>query len=444
MKPLSLQEAIDRAGSAVDLVWKPNAPLWTVPVIEAEYIGWAAEQAAWRENVTIMDLSHHMNDLWIEGPDAMRLLMDYSANNFDNFAIGQAKQFVPVTGNGKLITDGILMRDAEERFNLVGVPAAQTWVQYHGEKGGYDVDMTVDKDSGLRGEGDPLVFRYQVQGPQAMALVEKLLGGPPPKTKFFHSSPVTVDGRNFRAFRHGMAGMPGFEFIGAWEDAKAVKDAILKTGEEFGLVHVGGKAYYTNTIESGWIPTPTPAVFGDNADERGYREWLSEFSYEGKKPLHGSYYSPDIEDYYCSPYELGYGKSIAFNHDFYGREALEAAKGDAHRRKVTFVVDPADASALLGDPMDYLNSQGRFRIEIGGNMVGYTFHTCSIDPQGTILALCLVDEAHAAPGTKAKLVWGEHDGPAAGADPEKDFRELSGTIEVSPYDSHARTEYRKN
>lgn len=443
MKPMSLQGAMEKAGSAVNLTWKANAPLWTVPVIEPEYVGWASEQAAWRDNVALMDLSHHMNDLWIEGSDALRLLMDYSANNYDNFAIGQAKQFVPVGRSGQIITDGILMRDGEYRYNLSGVPASQTFVQYFGETGGYDVAFTVDKDSNLRGSGDPMVFRYQVQGPQAMALVEKLFGGPLPKTKFFHSSPVSLEGREFRAFRHGMAGMPGYEFIGDWAHAKFVKDAILKTGEEFGLVHIGGKAYYTNTVESGWIPTPTPAIFTD-LDLQGYREWLSEYSYEGKKPLHGSFYSLDIEDYYCSPFELGYGKSIAFNHDFYGRDALEAAQANHSRRRVTVVVDTADAAAVLGNPMVYLNTQGRYRIEIGGRMVGYTFHTCSIAPQGTMLALALVEHASAEPGTKVKLIWGEHEGPGAGADPERDFRELSATIAVSPYDEHARTSYRKD
>ncbi|MDE2442566.1 MAG: aminomethyl transferase family protein, partial [Betaproteobacteria bacterium] len=219
MQPKSLQAAIDEAGSPVNLVWKPNAAAWKVPVIEPEYVGWRAEQLAWRDAVALSDLSHHMWDLWIEGPDALRLLMDYSANNYENFVIGQAKQFVPVTREGHIVTDGIIMRDGDERYNLSGVPASQSWLRYHAEKGRYDVEMTVDPDSGLRKAGDPLVFRFQIQGPFALAVTEKLFGGPLPKTKFFHSTPVELGGRHFRAFRHGMAGMPGYEFIGKWEDA---------------------------------------------------------------------------------------------------------------------------------------------------------------------------------------------------------------------------------
>ena len=108
----SLQEGIDQAGSPVRLLWKPGSPPWTPEMIEPEYAGWRQEQAAWHDSVTISDLSHHMSDTFIEGPDATRLLAAVSANNYENFAAGQAKQFVPVAGDGNIITDGILLRAA--------------------------------------------------------------------------------------------------------------------------------------------------------------------------------------------------------------------------------------------------------------------------------------------------------------------------------------------
>jgi vanillate/3-O-methylgallate O-demethylase len=442
MKPQSLQAAIDAAGSPMKVVWKPNAKAWEVPVIAPEYVGWRQEQLAWREGVALSDLSHHMWDLWIEGPDALRLLMDYSANNYENFVVGQAKQFVPVSARGHLITDGILMRDATERFNLSGVPASQSWIRYQGETGGYDVEMKVDPDSGLRKEGEPILFRYQVQGPQALALTEAMFGGPLPQTKFFHSTPVELGGRTFRAFRHGMAGMPGYEFIGDWRDGAFVKEAILKTGEAFGLVHVGGKAYYTNGIESGWIPTPTPGVFSD-PELASYREWLSVFSYEGQKPLHGSFYSDDIEDYYVSPFELGYGKSIVLDRDYCGRDALALAKDTHRRRKVTLVFDKAEVARVFGSP-DYLNTYGRYRVEANGEMVGMTFQTGLIGPLDTVLSLALVDADFAEPGTQLDFVWGEHPGPGTAPEAHEAFPRARVTVAASPFNEHARTSYRKD
>ena len=125
----SLQEAIDKAGSPMKLIWKPKAPAWTVPVVKAEYVGWSQEQTAWRETAALSDLSHHMFDLFMEGPDATRLLKSVGANDFESFEIGRAKQFVPVTAEGHIVTDGILLREGPEKYTLSGVPASQTWVR---------------------------------------------------------------------------------------------------------------------------------------------------------------------------------------------------------------------------------------------------------------------------------------------------------------------------
>ena len=82
---------------------------------------------------------------------------------------------------------------AEDRYTLTGPPASQSWVLFHGQRGGYDVRFRDDPDSEFR-PGDPVLFRYQVQGPNALALVEAVFGGPLPETKFFHAAPVTLDG----------------------------------------------------------------------------------------------------------------------------------------------------------------------------------------------------------------------------------------------------------
>ncbi len=437
-----LQQAIEAAGSAVRLLWTPNAKNWSVPVIAPEFTGWAQEQAAWREQVTLSDLSHHMNDLFIDGPDALRLLKEWSANDFDSFEIGRAKQFVPVSAEGHIISDGILMRNAEESFTLTGVPCAQNWIRYQGQTGGYDVAFRVDPDSGTRRGGDPELFRYQLHGPHALALAEKIFGGPLPKAKFFHSVPVSLNGRHFRAFRHGMVGQPGFEFIGAYADGAAFKETILKAGEEFGLAQIGGKAYFTNGIESGLIPTPVPAIYQPELAD--YRNTLPLFSFEGKKPLHGTFWSDDIADYYTTPFELGYGRSVSFNHDYHGRAALERLKDEPHRQRVTFELAPEDVAKAMGPDLDYYLSYGRYRVESGGKTVGYGCYTANIAPVGRVLSLGLVDPAFAAPGTEVTFVWGEHPGYGAPADVDKGFHRIRAIVCPSPYAEVARTSYRKN
>jgi glycine cleavage system aminomethyltransferase T len=428
----SLQNGIDQAGNPVRLLWQRDPEPWLPENIDPEYAGWRAEQAAWHESVSLSDVSHHMFDLFIEGPDATRLLSEVSANNYENFVVGQAKQFVPVTRNGDIVTDGILLREADNRYVLSGVPAAQNWVRYHGERDGHDVAFETDPSSAFRGGRDPRTFRYQIQGPRAKDLVETVFGGPLPPAKFFHSIPVTLDGRNLRALRHNMSGQDGYEFIGDWAYAAEVKEIFLAAGAQ----HVGAWAYASASVESGWIPSPIPGIYTD-PELRGYREWLPLFGIEGKRPLNGSFYSEDIEDYYVSPWELGYGRSISLNHDFIGRDALLAAKETAPRTKVTLVLDPQQDTGF------YL-TYARHRIEANGELVGLTHQTATIDTAGTILALSLIDKRYAEPGTEVSVTWGEH--PGAGTDPDADlgFPRIRATVAPAPFGDHARKAYRRH
>ena len=439
----SLQDGIDQAGSPVRLLWRRDPAPWLPENIDPQYAGWKKEQAAWHDSVSLSDVSHHMFDLYIDGPDATRLLMAVSANNYEKFALGQAKQFVPVTRNGDIVTDGILLREAENRYVLSGIPAAQHWVQYHGEKDGYDVSFDTDPSSAFRGGADPRIFRYQVQGPAAKALVEKVFAGPLPPTKFFHSLPVTLDGRRLRALRHNMSGQDGYEFIGDWADAKAVKEAFLTAGEEFGLLHVGQWAYASASVESGWIPSPVPGIYTD-PELAGYRTWLPLFGIEGKRPLNGSFYSDRIEDYYVSPWELGYGRSLSFSHDFIGRDALLAAKDTAPRTKVTLVLRPEDVAKHDLARGAYYLTYARHRVEAGGTLAGLTHQTATIDTVGTILALTLIDKRYAEPGTEVTVVWGEHPGPGTDPDADLGFLRIRATVQPAPFDEHARKAYRRN
>jgi vanillate/3-O-methylgallate O-demethylase len=435
----SLQDGIDQAGSPIRLLWKTDPAPWTPPLVEPEYVGWRQEQAAWQNTVAIMDLSYHMWDTYIEGPGATRMLRDLSANNYEKFAINQAKQFVPVTEEGLLVGDGILLRRGENEYTLTGRPTAQMWITFHGRK--YDVELTSDPDCQHDRTHRKKLFRYQIQGPGALDLIENAFGGPIPETPFFHATPVSLGGRHFRALRHGMAGQAGYEFLGDHADAVAVKEALMRAGEPLRLVHVGALAYPSAQTESGWIPAPTPAIY-TAPSLLEYRKWLSLNTPDGRQPIHGSFFSANIEDYYRSPYELDYGRSISFNHDFLGRDALEKSKADIRRTKVTLVLDPRDVRETFGD--DYILTRASQRVEVGSDLVGSTEFSARNDPAGTVLSLAVIDKEHATPGTEVTVVWGDHPGPGTAPDAELGFPRLRATVRPVPFNEWARANYRRN
>src|SRR5262249_20710425 len=232
------------------------------------------------------------------------------------------------------------------QFNLVGRPPAHNWVQYNLETGGYKAKAERDERSAVN-QGRRKSYRYQVQGPNAVKVMEKVTGKPAPDIKFFHMGVFTIAGHEVRALRHGMVGQPGWELFGPWEHGDDVRDAIMKAGQEYGIRQVGSRAYPTSCLESGWIPSPLPAVY-TGEEMKGYRQWLKPLSYEAMASLGGSFYSNNIEDYYLTPYDLGYGPFVKFDHDFFGRAALEKMADKQSRRKVTLVWNSEDVGRMFG------------------------------------------------------------------------------------------------
>jgi hypothetical protein len=178
-----------------------------------------------------------------------------------------------------------------------------------------------------------------------------------------------------------MSGVPGLELFGPWEEGDDVRAAIVEAGRDFGLRQVGSRVYATNTLESGWIPCPLPAVF-TGEDLKAYREWLPGDGYEATGSLGGSLYSDDITDYYLTPHDLGYWPFVKFDHDFVGREALEAMGDEPRRRKVTLAWNGEDVAGAMrtlfetGDAAKYIDAalelrdlaqrQGHARREVVG------------------------------------------------------------------------------
>src|SRR5579884_799306 len=330
-----------------------NAPAGpnVYPGVPAEYTNWRDEQWGWQHTCVLFNLSYHMADLAVEGPDALELLSRLGVNTFAGFEVDRAKQFVPCTPDGFVIGDVILFYLGQQQFNLVGRAPALNWITYHAETGGYDVRVELDQRWALRNDGRRKSYRFQLQGPNAMAVIEKLLGQMPPELKFFHMAGVSMAGHQVRALRHGMAGQPGWELFGPWEEGEAVRQAIIDAGAELGLRLVGSRAYSSNALESGWIPSPLPAVY-TGEELRAYREWLPATGYEANASVGGSFVSDDVEDYYFTPWDIGYGHLVKFDHDFIGRQALEAKAEGEHRHKVTLALEDDDVTEVLGTMLD--------------------------------------------------------------------------------------------
>jgi vanillate/3-O-methylgallate O-demethylase len=449
----SLEEKLQAAKSAVEMARNSQIGPYVYPAVPSEFSNWREEQAAWRETSALFDQSHHMTDLYVEGPDVIRLLSDLGVNTFGNAAVNKAKQFVACNHDGYVIGDGILFFLDDNRVNLVGRPSAHNWVQYHAETGGYDVTVERDERTAVNPTGRRKLYRFQVQGPTALDVLRKATGGPLPEIPFFNMGELTIAGHKVRALHHGMSGAPGLELFGPWEEREDVRAAIVEAGKEFGLHQVGSRVYATNTLESGWIPCPLPAVFtGDEL--KAYREWLPADGYEGTGSLGGSYDPDDITEYYLTPHELGYRSFVKFDHDFVGREALEEMGDEAKRRKVTLAWNGEDVAQAMGsmfeqgDPVKYIDfplsnyaTWPYDKVLRDDELVGISSFSGYSYNERSFLSLAMVD-VDVEVGTEVTLVWGEAGGGSSKPVVERHRQAvIRAIVSPCPYSEVVRSTY---
>ena len=131
MSQQSLEQVLQTVKSPVDLLRNSQIGAYVYPVVPSEYTNWRDEQRAWRESAVLFDQSHHMAELLVTGPDAMKMLSSLATNSFANFPPDRAKQFAPCSYDGYVIGDVIMFRQAENEFNLVGRAPTVNWVQFH-------------------------------------------------------------------------------------------------------------------------------------------------------------------------------------------------------------------------------------------------------------------------------------------------------------------------
>jgi vanillate/3-O-methylgallate O-demethylase len=186
-----------------------------------------------------------------------------------------------------------------------------------------------------------------------------------------------------------------------------------------------------------------------------YREWLPAGGYEGTGSIGGSFVSDNIEDYYLTPYELGYGPFVKFDHDFIGREALEQRSQEPRRKKVTFAWNADDMAKIFASlfipggehykffdlPIANYASSSYDRVMMGGKTVGLSMFGGYSYNERTALSLGVVD-ANINVGDVLTLVWGEEHGGTNKTTVER-HKQLDVRVKVSPvpYARDAREAY---
>ncbi|MGH6613333.1 hypothetical protein [Sphingomonas sp.] len=386
-----------------------------------EYTDWRDENMSWKQTCYIGDWSY-LDEFHLSGPDAQRFFSDHAINSLAKFDVGQAKHAVFCNLAGRVIGEGVLQRLGEEELEFQSRGPAVLWLAYRLEKGGYAAKATIKLDK----------FKLQVSGPNALAVCEKAAGGPLSNIGFMRFRGGAVAGAELIFLRQGMAGEIGFELQGPRDKAEAVRAAILDAGAEFGIRRLGSRTAMINHLEAAfptvthdYLPaiedTPEAEFYALHAGRMpayGSPDWFRSFARTQK--VKGSFESNDPRDWYRSPIELGWQKSIKFDHEFYGRAALEAEMADIKRVRRTLVWNRDDvievfASLFENDvPYEYMefprhqwNVMYASKVMDGERLVGVATSRGYSYYFRKMLSHVVIDVDYAEPGTELTLVWGE-------------------------------------
>lgn len=266
---------------------------------------------------------------------------------------------------------------------------------------------------------------------------------------------ITIGGCKARTLSHGMGGAQGLELWGPYEESKKVYERLLEVGEKYGMLRAGARAYSCAAMESGWIPSPLPAIYTGEA-MKGFREWLPADNFLATCSVGGSFQPENVEDYYLTPWDLDYGRVVKFDHDFIGRAALERMANQEHRTKVTLVWDRADVLKIFDGLMDEFPGPKLMELPAGhyaahpydqvllnGELVGLSTYPVYSANERAWISLAMVRGDLAVQGTKLSILWGEKDGGTRKPHVERHVQMEVGA-EVHPWPIHeaARVSYR--
>ena len=452
MTDFSLEDKIQAfGGDPLAMLRTSPSPHYPFPY-PPEWNTWAAEQWAWKNTCTLFDQSHHMADVYFKGPDVKALFEATGVNSLANFGRDRAKHFVGVGPDGMFIGDMILFGLEDDVYSLVGGNIIANWVEFIAQRDNYDVEVDVDAPTMFNPTGRRKLWRYQLNGPLTQDVVEKAVGHSLGDVPFFGMTSFEIAGTPVRALNHTMAGVPGdnstgLELFGPVEFGYPVMAALEAAGAEFGMVRGGSAAYTSTGHESGWLAAPVPAIY-TQPEMEGYRRHLPGWGAEATLFLDGSFDPPTIEGYYRDPYDLGYGRIVKFDHDFIGRDALEARRELPHKQKVWLMWDDDDFMRVMRDglfgeaerprivsvPNAFAASQHYDAVTVNDEVIGtsaYGGYTVNI---GHVASIAHLDANQATDGNRVVIQWGE---PSAGqnrpgAQPRHTLTDIRATVRTTP------------
>ena len=227
---------------------------WDMPV---QYpAGTIEEHLRTRTHAGLFDVSH-MGEVDVRGVDAIAFVNRLTSNDVTKLVDGQAHYTALTTPQGTVIDDLLVYRLAADHLLLV-VNAGTTEKDWEWIKSAHAAESVELKNVSSD------YCQLALQGPDAVAILQKLTGVPLSDIKYYHFTTGTVDGIDSIVSRTGYTGEDGFEVYAAPQHAEKLWSKILDAGNfgsAEGVLPCGLAARNTLRLEAGM------ALYGHEIDE---------------------------------------------------------------------------------------------------------------------------------------------------------------------------------
>lgn len=390
-------------------------------LISYEFGGIPSESTAYRTSAWIGTVLNSSPIIDVVGPDACKFLESICVNDFSKLKYTGIRHAVICNDKGHILTDGVVMRIAEDRYRTYWLEPPITYLLSQ-----TDLDVRGEVMTGKE-------YFIQIQGEKSLEILEDAFESDLHDIAFATHRNADMDGRTVNVLRLGMSGNLAYEIHGPMDEFEYVYNKVVASGKKFGAALQGLHTYNLfNHTEAGFpnINLHYPMPWHESGE--GLAAWVRENPmtaiYNFNRKLLGSV-GDNLETRFMTPYDVGWDFLVKFNHEFTGRAALEEAAKNPRRQVVTLEWNAEDVARVFAtrlsldeEPCEDISNPTDCRVvesfstgcwiyradkvlaadkEIGissGRIISYSYNT--------MISLGFIDPKYAAEGTELTVVWG--------------------------------------
>jgi len=342
------------------------------------------EYHAVRSSAALFDVTPLYKYL-IRGRDAARLLDRIVTRDVAKSKVGQVLYTPWCDARGKVIDDGTVSRLDETTFRMTSADPSIRWLQLNAS----GLECTIEDVSDR-------IAALSLQGPLSRVILEHASEQDLSGLKYFRLTAAKIRGVPVTISRTGYTGDLGYEIWVEAPRALPVWDALIESGNGYGITPAGLLALDLVRNEAGLLLIDVDYISAHHAL---------------------------IESQMSTPYELSLGWTVALDKDrFNGRDALVAEKGRGPAWRFMGVEVDWDALERLyadvGLPPKLPTTAWRASVPLymGGVQVGYATSGCWSPLLKRYIALAHLEGPYGEPDTVVEMeVTVEHRRKRAGA-----------------------------